>query len=60
MNEDIGDVMLSRKIARKMAGNAASRGDPLAGVLAELENSAAVFFLGIDEDPDGSDLDVFP
>ena len=60
MNEDIGDVMLSRKITRKITGNTASHGDPLADILAELENSAAVFFLGIDEDPDGSDLDVFP
>lgn len=57
---DIDDTMRNRRIARKQAGDAASRGDPVAGMLSEMENVAAPFFLGVDEDPDSSDLDVYP
>ena len=63
MNDDmdhIDDTMNNRKIARRLAGDAASHGDPIAGMLAELENVAAPFFLGVDEDHDSSDMDVYP
>lgn len=60
MSDDIDETMKNRKIARKLAGDAASQGDPIAGALAELENIAAPFFLGVDEDPNSEDLDVYP
>lgn len=33
---------------------------PLAGMLSELERLAEPFYLGIDQDPDTSDLDCEP
>ena len=56
----IDETMRNREIARKIASDAASKGDPIAGALAALENIAAPFYLGIDSDEDDSDLDVFP
>lgn len=56
----VEDTMKNREAAVRMARDAAARGDSLAGMLSELERSAAPFFLGIDEDPDDSDMDVFP
>lgn len=50
----------ARAIARRWAREAASRGVPLASMLSELERLAEPFYLGTDEDPDTSDLDVWP
>lgn len=57
---DIDEIIENRKIARRMASDAASKGDPIAGALAELENIAAPFYLGIDADENPDDLAVFP
>lgn len=57
---DAYDVMRARRNAVQMARDAAARGDPLAGMLSELERAASPFFLGIDEDPDDSDMHVYP
>ncbi len=59
-DDDVDETTANRKVARKMASDAASRGDPLAGALADLENLAQPFYLGLDADDDSSDLDVFP
>lgn len=59
-DEDAEETICNRKIAVRMAREAAGRGDSLAGMLSELERSAAPFFLGLDEDPDDSDMDVWP
>lgn len=62
MNEDIDidEVMRNRQIAKKMASKLASKGNPIAGMLAELENVASPFFLGIDADENAEDLGVTP
>ena len=60
MSEDIDETILNRKIARKLAGDAASKGDPIAGALAELENAALPFYLGVDADENSEDMDVYP
>jgi hypothetical protein len=57
---DIDDIMRNRRIAREAVNRAASRGDKLCGMLEALEHLAQPFFLGVDEDPDDSDLQVFP
>lgn len=54
------ETMKQRKIAVKMARKAAAQGDPLAGALSELERLAGPYFLGVDEDENSEDLDVFP
>lgn len=56
-NEMLDVTQQNRKLAKKLARDAASRGDPLAGALADLENLAAPFFL---DDGDSADLDVHP
>jgi hypothetical protein len=58
--QPIDEIMKARRIARKRVNDAASRGDPIAGALEALEHLAEPFFLGVDEDPDDSDLGVFP
>ena len=58
--EFIEETMQARKNAVFLYRLAASRGDSLAGMLANLEGLASPFFLGIDEDGDDSDMDVFP
>jgi hypothetical protein len=58
--EDIEEIMQARKIAMDMVRDAALRGDPEAGSLLALEALAEPFFLGVDEDPDDSDMDVWP
>ncbi len=60
--DDIDHTMNNRRIARKLMGDAASKGNDLAGAMAELEVLASPFFLGIDEDEDedSADLDVWP
>lgn len=58
--EEIDEIMRNREIARKLASDAASRGESIPGMLAELENLAAPFFLGVESDPDDSDMDVWP
>jgi hypothetical protein len=60
IDTDLDETMRNRKAAMEMAREAAFRGDPLAGSLFALEHLAEPFFLGVDEDPDDSDLDVFP
>lgn len=57
---DIDETMLNRRLAMRNAQNAASRGHDLAGMLGEMERLASPFFLGMDEDADSSDLDVYP
>ncbi len=57
---DIDDTMDNREIAKRMSSDAVSRGDAIAGGLADLENAASPFFLGVDEDEDSSDMDVYP
>lgn len=54
------DVIEQRKIALKMVRDAAAKGNAIAGMLSELERYAAPFYLDVDGDPDGSDMDVFP
>lgn len=58
--ENIDDTMQNRRLARRMVNEAASKGNPIAGMLEALESLAAPFFLGVDEDPDDSDMDVYP
>ncbi len=58
--EDIDTTMENRRIAGQSASDAAARGEPTAGQLADLENLATPFFLGVDEDEDSSDMDVYP
>lgn len=58
--DDYEETLANRRVAIQMAREAALRGDPLAGSLAALELMAEPFFLGIDEDEDDSDLDVYP
>lgn len=62
MNEDIDidEVIRNRQIAKKMASELASKGNPIAGMLAELENAASPYFLGIDANENTEDLDVMP
>ncbi len=60
MIEDIDDIMENRRIAVNRTRNAASKGDPIAGSLVNLEMSANMFFLGIDEDEDDSDMCMYP
>jgi len=57
---DHDDVIANRRIAVQWANDAASRGHPLAGALASLELASSPFYLGIDEDSDDSDLQVWP
>ena len=58
--EDMGNIMRAREIVMKRVRDAAAAGDSLAGSLLDLEITAAPFFLGTDEDPDDSDLGVWP
>ena len=58
--DDIDETIANRKLARKLAGDAASKGDPIAGALAELENIASPFYLGVDSNENSEDLDVYP
>lgn len=60
LEERINETLRARKAAVKMAREEASQGDPLAGMLSNLELLASPFFLGIDEDADDSDLDLWP
>jgi hypothetical protein len=57
---DVSDVFEARKKAIQAASDAASAGDPIAGMLADLENLAQPFYLGLDCDEDDSDLWVWP
>jgi len=57
--DHIYETVAARRDAIAMARDAASRGDSLAGMLSELERLAEPFYLGIDEDPDDSDLGCF-
>lgn len=57
------ETIANRKIALRWARDAASRGDPLAGSLSELERHASESMPGWEfaiDDEDDSDLDVFP
>lgn len=54
------DIVKARKVAMDMACDAAFRGDSLAGSLMALEHYAEPYFLGLDEDEDDSDMDVWP
>ena len=58
--EFIEETIQARKNAVFLYRLAASRGDSLAGMLANLEGLTSPFFLGIDEDGDDSDMEVFP
>ena len=48
------------KKAMKRISDSASKGDDLCGMLMALENDAAPYFLGVDQDDDDSDLAVWP
>ena len=53
----IEDTKANRRIAMQRAMESV---DPIAAQLKELEIIASPFFLGLDEDADDSDLNVFP
>jgi hypothetical protein len=54
------ETIKNRRIALEMTNKAAMRGHGICAALFALESFAAPFYLGLDEDPDDSDLDVFP
>ena len=56
----IEDTMRNRCIARKLVNDAASEGNPIAGQLEAFEHLTTPYYLGLDSDPDASDLDVYP
>lgn len=58
--EHFDDVEESRRVAVQMTTDAAFQGNSLAGSLMALELLAEPFYLGLDTDPDDSDMDVFP
>lgn len=55
--DDLDEIMEARRTARQMASEV---GGDLVGRLADLELLAIPFFLGVDEDEDDSDMDVYP
>lgn len=59
-DDDANETIENRKIAVRAMRDAAARGNGLAGAALEIEAIAEPYFLGFDEDEDGTDLDVFP
>jgi len=57
---DIEEIAASRRIARRMMNEAASKGDALAGMAEALEHLAEPFYLGDEYNDDASDLEVWP
>lgn len=53
---DVEAMAAARRFWHKKALDAAFAGDPLAGSLMALEQVAEPYFLGLDYDPDDSDL----
>lgn len=58
--EGLDETIEARKKAVTLARDAASQGNTIAGMLSEIERLAEPFFLGLETDPDDSDMDVFP
>jgi hypothetical protein len=55
---DIEEIVDARRTAMRLVHEHGD--DPLNGLLLSLEHLAEPFYLGLDEDQDGTDLDVFP
>ena len=54
------EVQQSRENAVRMMRQAVAHGCPLAGATLALEHLAEPFYLGLDIDPDDSDMEVWP